>query len=76
MKVNEAKKIVTALWDGDKEKVDDGELDSSYKQLQWLNDEEYAKAVKVARQKASKLKSLAATICETVAVTIVKTFYD
>jgi hypothetical protein len=35
VKVNEANKIVTVLWDGDKERVD--ELDSSYKQLQWLN---------------------------------------
>ena len=69
--MNEANKIVTVLWDGDKERVD--ELDSSYKQLQWLNDEEYAKAVKVAHQTASKLKSLAATIFETIAVTAVKT---
>ena len=71
VKVNEANKIVTVLWDGDKERVD--EVDSSYKQLQWLNDEEYAKAVKVAHQTASKLKSLAATIFETIAVTAVKT---
>ena len=39
------------------ERVD--ELDSSYKQLQWL-----------------KLKSLAATMFEIIAVTAVKTFYD
>ena len=53
------------------ERVD--ELDSSYKQLQWLNDEKHAKAVKVAHQTASKLKSLAATMFETIAVTAVKT---
>ena len=56
------------------ERVD--ELDSSYKQLQWLNDEKHAKAVKVAHQTASKLKSLAATMFEIIAVTAVKTFYD
>ena len=56
------------------ERVD--ELDSSYKRLQWLNDEEHAKAVKVAHQTASKLKSLAATMFEIIAVTAFKTFYD
>ena len=45
-------------------------------ELQWLNDEKHAKAVKVAHQTVSKLKSLAATMFEIIAVTAVKTFYD
>ena len=53
--MNETNKIVTVLWDGDEEGVD--EVDSSYKHLQSLDDEEQAKAVKVANPLAMKLKS-------------------
>ena len=74
VKVNELNKIVTVLWDGDEEGVD--EVDSSYKHLQWLDDEEQAKAVKVANPLATKLKSLTATMLENEVVPDAKVFYN
>jgi hypothetical protein len=74
VKVNELNKIVTVLWDGDEEGVD--EVDSSYKHLQWLDDEEQAKAVLVANTTTAKLKSLTATMLENEVVTDAKAFYN
>ena len=67
VKVNETNKIVTVLWDGDEEGVD--EVDSSYKHLHWLDDEAQANAVKLAHPLTTKLASLTATMLTNEVVT-------